>query len=214
MRIPMREGRDFVDGDVEGSGLVAIVDETLAARYWPGESAVGKHLAPFGPPKDDTRLVDGHRRRRARAQRRAAQGERAAGLPRRTAVAAVVDVCTSCGPAAPLTNRRSPRLRSAVRDVDRDLAVARLAMTPEIVARVLAPDRFNLTLITIFGGVALLLAVVGLYGVMAFVVSQRTREVGIRLALGGQPRQVVDTCSAKVCGWRRRGSPSDSRRRC
>ena len=64
-------------------------------------------------------------------------------------------------------------------------------MTPEIVARVLAPDRFNLTLITIFGGVALLLAVVGLYGVMAFVVSQRTREVGIRLALGGQPRQLV-----------------------
>ena len=64
-------------------------------------------------------------------------------------------------------------------------------MTPEIVARVLAPDRFNLTLITIFGGVALLLAVVGLYGVMAFVVSQRTREVGIRLALGGQPRQLL-----------------------
>ena len=53
MRIPMREGRDFVNGDVEGSGLVAIVDETLAARYWPGESAIGKHLAPFGPPKDD-----------------------------------------------------------------------------------------------------------------------------------------------------------------
>ena len=82
-------------------------------------------------------------------------------------------------------------VRSAVRDADRDLAVARLAMTPEIVARVLAPDRFNLTLITIFGGVALLLAVVGLYGVMAFVVSQRTREVGIRMALGGQPRQLV-----------------------
>ena len=190
MRIPMREGRDFVDGDVEGSGLVAIVDETLAARYWPGESAIGKHLAPFGPPKDDRGWstvigVVGHVRNGGPRKESEPQVYLAARQSPQWSMSYVVR--TGGAADEPVL----AAVRSAVRDADRDLAVARLAMTPEIVARVLAPDRFNLTLITIFGGVALLLAVVGLYGVMAFVVSQRTREVGIRMALGGQPRQLV-----------------------
>ena len=191
MRIPMREGRDFGPGDIEGSGLVAVVDETLAARYWPGESAIGKHLAPFGPPKDDTGWstvigVVGHVRNDGPRKESEPQVYLAARQSPQWSMSYVVRTGGAATAAPVLAS-----LRSAVRDVDRDLAIARLLPTPEIVARVLAPDRFNLTLITIFGGVALLLAVVGLYGVMAFVVSQRTREVGIRLALGGQPRQVV-----------------------
>ena len=192
--IPIVHGRDFGSGGTRGSPLVAIVDEELARRYWPGEPAIGKHLSPFGRPKDDSGWttvigVVGHVRNGGPKN----EGEpqvylaalqkpelslyyvaRAAVLPRRSREAAGL-------PAA---------MRAAVRELDRDLPVATLAETPQVVARVIARDRFNTLLFTIFGGVALALAMIGLYGVMAFLVAERTREIGIRLALGGRPGRV------------------------
>ena len=186
--IPILEGRDFGPQDIAGAPAVAVVDEELARKYWPGESAVGKHLGTFGRPQDDTGWttvigVVGHVRN---------GGPRKEGEPQVYLAAlqkpefSLYYVARSSGSPAPLP----AAMRAAVRELDPELPVATLAETSQVVARVIARDRFNTLIFTIFGGVALALATIGLYGVMAFLIAERTREIGIRLALGGRPARV------------------------
>jgi predicted lysophospholipase L1 biosynthesis ABC-type transport system permease subunit len=96
-------------------------------------------------------------------------------------------VVRAAGSDAPLLSA----IRDTVRALDPQLPIARLSPTPALVGRVLARDRFNMLLLSVFGGVALAIAAVGLYGLLAFLVTQRTREIGIRLALGGRPSRVL-----------------------
>jgi len=84
-----------------------------------------------------------------------------------------------------------PAIRAAVRDQDPRLPVAKLTTGDDLTRKFLARDRFNVLLFTVFGLVALVLAGVGMYGVLASLVAQRTREIGIRLALGGHPAGVI-----------------------
>jgi putative ABC transport system permease protein len=190
MRIPVVEGREFSLEDQTGAMRVAIVDEQFARRYWPGESAIGKRVTPFGRlPAGDSRWatvigVVGHVRN---------GGPRADSEPQfylpalQQGELTLYFVVRAAGGDAPLL----PAIRDTVRALDPQLPIARLAPTPALVGRVLARDRFNMLLLSIFGGVALAIAAVGLYGLLAFLVTQRTREIGIRLALGGRPSRVL-----------------------
>ena len=84
-----------------------------------------------------------------------------------------------------------PTLRQEIRAVDPDLGLVNAAHITALLARPLAQPRFNAGVLLAFGGIAVLLAAIGLYGLVSFLVAQRTREVGIRLAVGAQPRQIV-----------------------
>ncbi len=190
LRIPIVEGREFSDADIADSQLVAVVDEEFARQYWPGESAVGKRVSPFGPlPANDTKWttivgVVGHVRNGG--PRKTGEGQfylPALQKPELT----LYFVVRAGGVAEPLPGA----VRDTVRALDAQLPIARLAATPTFVGRVLARERFNMMLLSIFGGVALAIAAVGLYGLLAFLVTQRTKEIGIRLALGGRPGRVL-----------------------
>jgi putative ABC transport system permease protein len=188
--IPIVEGREFSDRDVTGAMPVAMVDEQFARQYWPGESAVGKRVSPFGalPPGDPRWAtvigVAGHVRNGGPRK----DGEGQFYLPAlQKPELTLYFVVRAAGSDAPLPGA----IRQTVRALDPQLPIGRLSSTPALIGRVVAPERFNMLLLSIFSAVALAIAAVGLYGLLAFLVTERTREIGIRLALGGRPGRIL-----------------------
>ncbi len=188
LHVPIVEGRDFSIADAASSPPVAIVDELVARKFWPGESAVGKRIGPFGTPKSDgwnTIIgVVGHVHALGpRADTEALVYLAALQVPE----SSLFFVARGSGEAASLP----AAVRTSVRDLDPALPLSRMAWLDELNGRMMARDRFNALLLTIFALVSLAIAAVGLGGVMSYLVAQRTREIGIRLALGGRPLRVV-----------------------